>query len=118
MLTNRSPYWVRAMAELEDDDPARAVTSSHITSEFLEATIPCDVPSYASCVDCAEERDPFSQTPAPPSGPPNTGSTSRTGRPRWGEHIDSKWWLAQDHDKRWISQWDCDCDYTDPKSFK
>jgi len=110
MITNRSPFWVCVMAEIEQDDPAYAVVQSHISSEFLEAT--CDVSSSAGGVGINGSTDPFYLTPAQQSAL-HARSMSPNGLQPWGTPIDNgepcptcgrrPWWAAQDANPQW---WD------------
>ena len=108
MITNRSPFWVCVMAEIEQDDPAYAVVQSHISSEFLEAT--CDVSSPAGGVGINGSTDPFYLTPAQQSAL-HARSTSHTGTPLWAGPTGTDpcptcgrrtWWAEQDANPQWF----------------
>ena len=95
MISNRSPYWLRAMREIEDD--ITPVVDSHISSEFLEAS--CDVPSFVGCARCGYAGDLFS--PLHLSQCVRGGTTPLNGPARSVE----PWWLSQDQNAAWINQW-------------
>jgi hypothetical protein len=108
MITNRSPFWVCVMAEIEADTML-SVVDSHITSEFLEATLPCES-SPAGGGGINASTDPFYLTPAQQSAL-HARSTLRNGAQPWGTPIDNgepcptcgrrPWWAEQDQNPQW-----------------
>lgn len=101
MISNRSPYWLVAMADLETEDPL--FVRNHISAEFLEATC---VNSSDYCGVC-NRVDPFCPHLIARSSP-TANSISRTGLQPWGTPIASPdacptcghrpWWVEQDQD--------------------
>lgn len=101
MITNKSPYWVTVMADLEQEDPL--FVRSHISAEFLEAT--CE-PLFGYCDEC-NRVDPFcphqtaqlslTVTTTSVTGPePSVKRTAgRDPCPYCGER---PWWAYQDED--------------------
>ena len=109
MITNRSPLWIRAMAEMEEDTLI-SVVDSHITSEFLEAALPCES-SPAGGAGINGSTDPFYLTPAQQSAL-HARSMSPNGQPPWAGHTGTDpcptcgrrpWWFYQDQNPEWWS---------------
>lgn len=87
-----------------------SVVNSHISSEFVEAAIPCTVHSPNGCDACGYDGDLFSPT--------HIAQCSRlrgVTTPANGHESTESWWTKQDADASWLAQWDDDEAYEDDK---